>query len=103
MKIDEQMGFEFPGFNILDGMVDGGGFCYYNDAGNCFYTCYTDLTTEWWNEESMEIICECPFCNTSVGGFYPEDRPFVKMYMGSHLARLHKLQVEQALLKEEAR
>ena len=102
MSIEEQLGIEFPGFDILDGMVDGGGFCYYNDKGNCFYTCYTELTRDWWNEETMNIICECPFCDTSVGGFYDVDRPFVKHWMGLHLARNHRYDVERVLLAAEA-
>jgi hypothetical protein len=102
-SIEEQMGFEFPGFDILDGMVDGGGFCYYDTAGNCFYTCYSSLTRDWWNEESMNIICECPFCDTSVGGFTDSERSYVKHYMGLHLARLHRVEVEQALIQKEAR
>lgn len=95
-----QLGFEFNDFTIYDGF-NGSGFCYFNEEGNSFYTCNVKDAGEWWNEESMDLTLNCPFCESTVGGFYDKDRPYVKHWMGKHLAIFHPIEVEQTILKQE--
>ena len=99
---ENRLGFKFDGFELYDGFDDTG-YCYFNEAGCSFYTCATETAEYWWNEESMDITLKCPFCEgVSVGGFHDKDRPFVKHWMGKHLALFHPTQVEQFHLRREA-
>lgn len=104
ISLKDRLGFELPGFDTLDEFSkDEKGFCYYDEHSHSFYTCDRSDVDDWWNEQTMNLIIDCPYCESTVGGFHDHDRPYVKQWMGKHLALLHKIEVETDLLKKEQR
>lgn len=98
----KKLGFDLEPFIVYDGFDEG--FMYYDDKGNCFYTVPEAEKSDWWNAETMEIQLDCPFCDSSVGGFFKtHDATFVKKWMGKHLALNHRIEVEKYLIAEEQR
>lgn len=98
--LEYELGFELDDFDTLPEMCGEDGVCYYNKE-HCFYSCRTDAKEDWWNKETLDIELDCPFCKSSVGGFYDKTKPHVKHWMGKHLALFHAMDVERFILMRE--